>query len=550
MNLYKENENMEKKWWHDKFVYQIYPKSFKDDNNDGIGDIKGIISKLDYLHDLGVDILWLTPFFTSPMVDNGYDIADYCDINPLFGTMEDMDLLINEAKKRDIYIMMDMVANHCSSEHRWFKEAIKSKDNPYHDYFIFRDKPMHPEHKSCFGGEAWEYVESLNQYYFHEFAKEQPDLNFDNPKIMEEIENAINFWMKKGIRGIRFDVIHMIGKQIDNGIYGYGPKLHERVQELYRTSYGNYDIITVGEAWGNLNDALDFTLPERNEFNMVFQFECTSSTNDNSRHGKFTPKPIDMKYCKDTWIKYQNGLNLKSWNALFVENHDLGRCINRFGSVEFPKESAKAIATMIYFQKGTPYIYQGQEIGMMNIRMDSLSDYNDVEVHGAYKDYVLGLKDITHEDFMEACYKEARDNARTPFQWDNTINAGFNLGTKPWLKINPNYTFVNALDEMKDSDSILNYYKELIHLRKNPLYKDTFVYGTFTALDLDNRDIFLYKREYKNQTIIILVNMTDKKIPYTIPFEIDKVLLKNYNKEYDHKDIVLSPYEAIVYLVK
>ena len=550
MNLYKENENMEKKWWHDKFVYQIYPKSFKDDNNDGIGDIRGIISKLDYLHDLGVDILWLTPFFTSPMVDNGYDIADYCDINPLFGTMEDMDLLINEAKKREIYIMMDMVANHCSSEHRWFKEAIKSKDNPYHDYFIFRDKPVHPEHKSCFGGEAWEYVESLNQYYFHEFAKEQPDLNFDNPKIMEEIENAINFWMKKGIRGIRFDVIHMIGKQIDNGIYGYGPKLHERVQELYRTSYGNYDIITVGEAWGNLNDALDFTLPERHEFNMVFQFECTSSTNDNSRHGKFTPKPIDMKYCKDTWIKYQNGLNLKSWNALFVENHDLGRCINRFGSVEFPKESAKAIATMIYFQKGTPYIYQGQEIGMMNIRMDSLSDYNDVEVHGAYKDYVLTLKDITHEEFMEACYKEARDNARTPFQWDNTINAGFNLGTKPWLKINPNYTFVNAKDEAKDPNSILNYYKELIHLRKNPLYKDTFVYGTFTAIDLDNKDIFLYKREYKNQTIIILVNMKDKKIPYTIPFEIDKVLLKNYNKEYDHKDILLSPYEAIVYLVK
>jgi glycosidase len=217
---------MERKWWHDKFVYQIYPKSFKDSNNDGIVDIKGIIEKLDYLKNLGVDILWLTPFFTSPVVDNGYDIADYCDINPLFGTMADMDLFIEEAKKRDIYIMMDMVANHCSNKHRWFQEAIKSKDNPYHDYFIFRDKPIHPENRSCFGGEAWEYVESLNQYYFHEFAKEQPDLNFDNPKIMEEIENAINFWIKKGIRGIRFDVIHMIGKQIDNGIYGYSPKLH------------------------------------------------------------------------------------------------------------------------------------------------------------------------------------------------------------------------------------------------------------------------------------------------------------------------------------
>ena len=541
---------MERKWWHDKFVYQIYPKSFKDSNNDGIGDIKGIIEKLDYLKELGVDILWLTPFFTSPMVDNGYDIADYCDINPLFGTMADMDLLIAEAKKREIYIMMDMVANHCSNKHRWFQEAIKSKDNPYHDYFIFRDKPIHPEHRSCFGGEAWEYVESLNQYYFHEFAKEQPDLNFDNPKIMEEIENAINFWMKKGIRGIRFDVIHMIGKEIDNGIYGYGPKLHERVQELYRTSYGNYDIITVGEAWGSLNDAKDFTLPERHEFNMVFQFECTSSTNDNSKHGKFTPKPIDMKFCKDTWIKYQYGLNDCSWNALFVENHDLGRCINRFGSLDYKNESAKAIATMVYLQKGTPYIYQGQEIGMTNIRMDSLDDYDDVEVHGSYKDFVLGLKDITHEDFMEACYKEARDNNRIPFQWDDTLNAGFNLGAKPWLKINKDYKEVNAKVEANDPKSILSFYKELINLRKNPLYKDTFVYGKFIAIDEANPNLFIYKREFNNQSILVLVNMKDKEINYTLPFTMDKVLLKNYDKDYKTNELTLSPYEAVVFLSK
>lgn len=540
---------MERKWWHDKFIYQIYPKSFKDSNNDGIGDIKGIIEKLDYLKDLGVDILWLTPFFTSPMVDNGYDIADYCDINPLFGTMADMDLLISEAKKREIYIMMDMVANHCSNKHRWFQEAIKSKDNPYHDYFIFRDKPVHEEHRSCFGGSAWEYVESLNQYYFHEFAKEQPDLNFDNPKIMEEIENAINFWMKKGIKGIRFDVIHMIGKQIDNGIYGYGPKLHERVQELYKTSYGNYDIVTVGEAWGNLEQALDFTLPERNEFNMVFQFECTSSTNDNSKHGKFTPKPIDMKFCKDTWIKYQDGLNKKSWNALFVENHDLGRCINRFGSLDYQKESAKAIATMVYFQKGTPYIYQGQEIGMTNIRMDKLEDYNDVEVYGAYNDFVVKAKDITYEDFMDACYKEARDNNRIPFQWDDSVNAGFNKGKKPWLKINNNYKEVNVKYELKDPDSILNFYKKLTRLRKNPLYKDTFTYGVFEAIDKDNKDIFTYKREFEGQTIIIVVNMKKDKISYKLPYKVNKVLLNNYNKEYKNQELNLDPYEAIVYLV-
>lgn len=541
---------MERKWWHDKTIYQIYPKSFKDSNNDGIGDLKGIIEKLDYLKELGVDILWLTPFFKSPMIDNGYDIADYCDINPLFGTMEDMDRLIKEAKKREIYIMMDMVANHCSSEHHWFKEAIKSKDNPYHDYFIFRDKPVHPEHRSCFGGEAWEYVPSLNQYYFHEFAKEQPDLNFDNPKIMDEIENAINFWMKKGIRGIRFDVIHMIGKQIDNGIYGYGPKLHERVQELYHTSYGNYDIVTVGEAWGNLEQAKDFTLPSRHEFNMVFQFECTSSTNDNSRHGKFTPKPIDMKFCKDAWIKYQEGLNDCSWNALFVENHDLGRCINRFGSLQYKKESAKAIAMMVFFQKGTPYIYQGQEIGMTNIRMDSLEDYDDVEVHGAYKDYVLGLKDITYEDFMEACYQEARDNNRIPFQWDDSINAGFNQGAKPWLKINKDYKEVNVKVEKNDPSSILNFYKEWIHLRKTEEYKDTFTYGKFIAIDKDNKDIFVYKRSYNSQNIVILVNMKDKEIPYSLPSSIDKVLLKNYNKEYKEKDLVLEPFEALIYLEK
>ena len=540
---------MERKWWHDKFVYQIYPKSFKDSNNDGIGDIKGIIEKLDYLKDLGVDILWLTPFFTSPMVDNGYDIADYCDINPLFGTMDDMDLLISEAKKRNIYIMMDMVANHCSSEHKWFKEALKGKNNPYYDYFIFRDKPMHPEHKSCFGGEAWEYVPSLNQYYFHEFAKEQPDLNYDNPKIMEEIENAINFWMKKGIKGIRFDVIHMIGKQIDNGIYGYGPKLHERVQELYKKSYGNYDIITVGEAWGNLNDAKDFTLPERKEFNMVFQFECTSSTNS-SPHGKFTPKPIDMNYCKNTWIKYQEGLNDESWNALFVENHDLGRCINRFGSLKYKNESAKAIAMMVYLQKGTPYIYQGQEIGMTNIKMDKLEDYKDVEVFGAYNDFVIKLKDISYEDFMDACYKEARDNNRIPFQWDDSINAGFNIGATPWIKINNDYLTTNVKNELNDSNSILSFYKQLIKLRKNPLYKDTFVYGTFKAIDKDNKELFVYEREYNNQKILVVVNMMDYKVNYNLPYKINKVLLKNYNKEYNDSNITLEPYESLVYLIK
>lgn len=538
------------KWWHDKIVYQIYPKSFKDSNNDGVGDIQGIISKLDYLKDLGVDIIWITPFFASPMVDNGYDISDYCDINPLFGTMEDMDELIAKTKERNMYIMIDMVANHCSDQHRWFKEAIKSKDNPYHDYFIFRDKPVHEEHHSCFSGPSWEYVPSLDQWYFHEFAVQQPDLNYDNPKVMEEIANAINFWMKKGIKGIRFDVIHMIGKEVDNGIYGYGPKLHDRVQELYRKSYGQYDIVTVGEAWGNLEQAKDFTLPSRNELNMVFQFECTSSTNDNSKHGKFTPKPIDMKFVKDTLCKYQYGLNDCSWNALFVENHDLGRCINRFGDLSYREESAKAIAVMNYFLKGTPYIYQGQEIGMTNIRMDSIEDYDDVEVHGAYNDFVLRSKDISHEDFMEACYKEARDNNRTPIQWNSKRNAGFNTSKKPWLKINENYKEINVELEQKNPDSILNFYKELIKLRKSEKYVNTFVYGKFDVHYQEDNQVFSYTRSDETNNVCVVVNMTKERKAFHLPFAINEVLLKNYKKDYPSQDVVLEPFEALVYDAK
>lgn len=536
----------ELKWWHDKIVYQIYPKSFKDSNNDGIGDLKGIIEKLDYLKDLGIDIIWITPFFASPMVDNGYDVSDYCDINPLFGTMEDMDKLIEECNKRDMYIMIDIVANHTSDNHKWFKEALKAKDNPYHDYYIFKDKPVNEHHRSCFGGSSWEYVKSLDQYYFHEFAKEQPDLNWSNPKVREEIASCINFWMKKGIKGIRFDVIHLIGKEVEKDIYGYGPTLHEKVQELYDASYGNYDIVTVGEAWGNLDQAKDFTLPSRKELNMVFQFECTSSTNDNSRHGKFTPLPINMKFVKDTLIKYQEGLNDCSWNALFVENHDLGRCINRFGDLEYWNESAKAIATMNYLLKGTPYIYQGQEIGMTNIRMDSLSDYDDVEIHGAYQDFVVEAKDITHDEFMEACYKEARDNNRTPVQWDDTVNAGFNEGHKTWLKINPNYQMINVENQQNDSSSILSYYKELIKIRKDPKYKDIFVYGKFEALLKEDENVFVYTRTYENQKIIVITNMSKENQTIKLSVSIKDVILSNYHKKYNSDQLVLDSYETIV----
>lgn len=539
---------MLKKWWHDKVVYQIYPQSFKDSNGDGIGDIKGIIEKLDYLKELGVDIIWITPFFTSPMVDNGYDVADFCDINPLFGTMEDMDKLIEETKKRDMFIMIDFVANHTSSEHRWFKEALKGKDNPYHNYYIFKDVPCN-DHWSCFGGSAWEYVPSLNEYYFHEFAVEQPDLNWNNPKVREEMANAINFWMKKGIKGIRFDVIHMIGKEIENDIYGYGPTLHERVNELYHNSYGKYDIVTVGEAWGNLEQAKDFTLPEREELNMVFQFECTSYTNDHSRHGKFTPRDVDFKFVKDTLSKYQYGLNDCSWNALVVENHDLGRCINRFGNEKYRVESAKAIATYNFLLKGTPFIYQGQEIGMTNIMMNNLDEYRDVEVFGKYNDLVkTGL--LSHEEFMLGAYKEARDNNRIPFQWDSSKNAGFTSGETTWIKVHPNYQEINAENEIENPNSIFNYYKQLLKLRKNSEYSNALVYGKFESYLNEHPDVFVYSRSDDEVKVGVISNMKNYPVEVELPFEMDKILLQNYDKKYNSNKLLLEPYETIVGKIK
>lgn len=536
---------MEKKWWHNKIVYQIYPKSFKDSNNDGIGDIKGIIEKLDYLKDLGVDILWLTPFFKSPMEDNGYDVADYLNINEIFGTMEDMDELIKQCNLRNMYIMMDIVANHTSSEHEWFKQSRKSKDNPYRDYYIWKDEPLF-DRQSTFGGSAWEYDEKTNQYYFHEFAKGQPDLNWENPKVMDEIANCINFWLKKGIKGIRFDVIHLIGKEIDKNITAYGPTLHKKVHELYKKSYGNFDIVTVGEAWGDLQKAIEFTEPKNEELDMVFQFECTSSTCDFTRYGKFSPKRINMEFVKDTLVKYQYGLNDRSWNALFVENHDLGRCINKFGSLKYYDSSAKAIAIMNYFLKGTPYIYQGQEIGMTNIKITDVNDYDDVEVHGFYKEYVLEKKVMTYEQFIKACNKEARDNARTPMQWENTVNAGFNKGAKPWLKINPNYKKINVASQINDENSILNFYKKLIKLRKNKEYEETFVYGEFKQHLKEHKNVFVYTRTSSKNKVLVVVNMKGKEELIILPFKNKKTLLSNYNNVYPESYYLLKPYEALV----
>ncbi len=541
---------MEKKWWHDKVVYQIYPMSFADDNNDGYGDLKGIISHLDYLKDLGVDVLWLTPFFDSPMEDNGYDVADYKAINPLFGSMEDVDTLIEETKKRDMYIMMDIVANHTSCEHHWFKESQKSKENPYRDYYVWRDEALF-DLRSTFGGSAWEYDMETKQYYFHEFGPGQPDLNWENPKIMDEFVDIINFWMEKGIRGIRFDVIQLIGKEIDRNIHAYGPTLHQKVRELHLRSFGKYEAMTVGEAWGDLEKAIDFTNPKNQELDMVFQFECTSSTCDFTRYHKFTPKPINMHFIKETLCKYQHGLNNLSWNALFVENHDLGRCVNKFGNVkDFYLESAKAIAIMNYFLKGTPYIYQGQELGMTNIVMDSIDEYRDIEILNHYKELVLEKKVLSYDEFMDACFKEGRDNNRIPMQWDDSVNAGFNKGAKTWIKVNPNYTYINAKKEKEDPNSILNFYKKLLRIRKDELYKNTLVYGDFESYEDDNSNVFIYSRKSNDLTLCVVINMNQYNEVIHLPFEIKQVILSNYKNIRNETDFTLLPYEAFVYVIK
>ena len=537
-----------KKWWHDKIVYQIYPKSFMDANNDGYGDIKGVIEKLDYLKDLGVDILWLTPYFKSPMEDNGYDVADYLDVNEMFGTMEDMDTLIEEAKKRDMYIMMDIVANHTSSQHKWFQESRKSKDNSYRDYYIWRDEPLF-DRQSTFGGSAWEYDETTGQYYFHEFAKGQPDLNWENPVVLDEMAKCINFWLDKGVKGIRFDVIQLIGKEIDNNISAYGPTLHKKVHGLYDKSYGKYDIVTVGEAWGDLEKAIDFTDPKNEELNMVFNFDCTSSTTQ-TKYGKFGPKPIDMEFCKRNLIKYQHGLNDRSWNALVVENHDLGRAVNKFGDLKNHEKSAKAIPVMNYLLKGTPYIYQGQELGMTNPEFSNLDEYRDVEVFGFYNEYVVKNKVMTHDEFIEGCKKEARDNNRVPVQWSDGVNAGWNQGATPWIGINPNYKEVNAEKEINDPNSVLNFYKRLFKLRKSETYSEAFVYGKFKEHLVEKENVFIFSRETETVKVLVVTNMRGNTEEIELPFEITKTLLSNYDKEYNNNIIILEPYEALVVEIK
>ena len=499
---------MKKKWWQDKVVYQIYPRSFQDSNGDGIGDLPGIISRLDYLEELGVDALWLSPVCKSPQDDNGYDISDYMDIDPMFGTIEDMEKLIKEADKRNIKIIMDLVLNHSSDEHKWFQEAKKSKDNPYHDYYVWRDGEegvLPNDMKACFGGSAWEWVPELKQYYFHQFSVKQPDLNWENPKLRREIYDMILWWMDKGIGGFRLDVIDQIAKEPDKKITGNGPKLHEFLRELSKETFQKGDLITVGEAWGaNPERAKLYSNPDGSELSMVFQFEHMMLDQEPGKE-KWDLSPLQFVELKQNLAKWQNELYECGWNSLFWNNHDLPRIVSRWGNDEkYRVESAKMLATVLHGMQGTPYIYQGEELGMTNVHFDDISQYRDIETLNMYNERLE--KGYAKEEIMHSIHEKGRDNARTPMQWNDKKNAGFTEGT-PWIQVNPNYKEINAEQEKKDPKSIFHYYQKLIRLRKE---NTIFTEGKFELLLEKDPQIFAYTRTNEQEKMCVIANFTEQ----------------------------------------
>lgn len=542
---------MERKWWHSSVVYQIYPRSFNDSNGDGIGDINGIREKLDYLKELGIDVIWLSPVYKSPNDDNGYDISDYCDIMDEFGTMEDMENLLKEANEKGIKILMDLVVNHTSDEHKWFIEAKKSKDNKYRDYYIWRDPVDGHEPNdlaSCFSGSAWQYDESTAQYYLHLFSKKQPDLNWENEKVRNEVYKMMNFWVDKGIGGFRMDVIDLIGKVPDEMITGNGPKLHDYLQEMNKAALEGHDLLTVGETWGATPEiAKLYSNPKRKELSMVFQFEHIGLDQIEGKE-KWDVKPLDLLDLKKVLSKWQTELEGEGWNSLFWNNHDLPRIVSRWGNdKEYRVESAKMLATLLHGMKGTPYIYQGEEFGMTNVRFEDINEYNDIETLNMYKDRIS--KGYSHDEIMASIYAKGRDNARTPMQWDSTENAGFTTGN-PWLAVNKNYKFINAEDCLQDKDSIFYHYKKLIDIRK---HNDTIIYGDYKLLLPEDKNVFAYSRKLNGDKIVVVCNFYDKEVNLNFKEDFNNVeiLLSNYkDSSIFMKDLKLRPYEAIMYRVK
>ena len=553
---------MEKRWWKESVVYQIYPRSFCDSNGDGIGDLNGITGKLDYLKELGIDVIWLSPVYKSPNDDNGYDISDYQAIMDEFGTMEDFDRMLATAHEKGIKIMMDLVVNHTSDEHKWFIESRKSTDNPYRDYYIWRpakeDGSLPNNWGSCFSGSAWEYDKTTDMYFLHLFSKKQPDLNWDNPAVRQDVFDMMNWWLKKGVDGFRMDVISLISKEPglpdkEPGINGYatfnvsanGPHVHEYLQEMRQKALNNADTITVGECSGvTLEEAKKYARSDEKELNMVFQFEHMDVDSD-EKAGKWTTRKMDLRNLKKILTRWQKGLQDIAWNSLYWENHDQPRSVSRFGndSDEYREISAKMLATCIHMMQGTPYVYQGEELGMTNCPFNTLDNFRDLESINAFHELTEQGK-MTEEDMMAAIGYKGRDNARTPMQWDDSAYAGFST-TNPWIMVNPNYTKINAKDQVNREDSVFKYYQKLIKLRHE---SELIVYGTYDLILDDDKDIYAYIRTLGDEKLIVYCNFSENTREVELPEEFvnKKVLISNYSDAKANQKITLRPYEAIV----
>ncbi|NQJ73214.1 alpha-glucosidase [Streptococcus suis] len=527
-------------WWKKSVIYQIYPRSFQDSNGDGIGDIRGIISRLDYLHELGIDAIWLSPVYQSPMDDNGYDISDYQGIAPEFGTMEDMEELIAEGHKRNIKIIMDLVLNHTSDEHFWFQEALKGPDNPYYDYYVWADEPN--ELRSTFSGSAWEYVPHLNKYYLHQFSVKQPDLNWKNPALKQEIWDMINFWIEKGVGGFRLDVIDLIGKEPEKLITADGPTLHHLIQELNEKTFGAYDLVTVGETWSaNPENAQLYSHPDQKEFSMIFQFEHVGLDQQEGKE-KWDLSPLDPARLHKVLSKWQTELVGKGWNSLFWNNHDLPRAISRFGDDRpaFRELSGKMLAIYLHFMSGTPYIYQGEEIGMINTPITDISQADDIETRRMYAERIEN--GFTKEELITSINAKGRDNARRPMQWTGAEGAGFSTG-QSWLALGDTVKDINVEKALADKQSLFYTYQKLIALRKEyPCMSE----GKYEVIETGNSSVMAYRKYDEQDDFIILVNFTSDEQAFDVSSEEYSLFMHNYDEAAFLDRQILRPYEAIV----
>lgn len=552
-------------WWKKTVVYQVYPRSFQDSNNDGIGDLPGITSRLSYIQKLGADVIWLNPIYRSPDKDNGYDISDYRSIQPVFGTMADFDELLSKAHELDLKIMLDLVVNHTSDQHHWFQESRKSKDNPYRDYYIWRDPVDGHEPNnwgSFFDGSVWTFDETTGQYYLHTFAKEQPDLNWENPQVRAEVWELMKFWLDKGIDGFRMDVINLISKPtgLPDGpksatakyassghMISNGPRLGEYLDEMNRKVLSQYDVMTVGEMPGaNPESTIKYAGLDAKRLNMVFQFNHVSlAGNPDKRLGKWNDQPVKLIDLKKILSKWEIKLDGKAWNSLYWNNHDQARAVSRFGNDDpkFRVKSAKMLGATLHMMQGTPYVYEGEELGMTNVHYTELSQYQDIQTLNAYQEYVEIEKIVDAQTMLRYLAYRSRDNARTPMPWNAQDNGDF-TNAKPWLALNPNYKTINVEASLQDPDSVFYFYQQLIKLRHQ---YDVIVYGDCCVVDLEDEDVFTYLRHYKGQTLLVISNFTDQEVARDYDQHEGRLLLGNYT---DDLDTTLRPYETKIYLLE